>query len=1140
MKKKLQQQLKAMACYGLIGIFLQCLLLNMALASDGNPQDPESIRDILVDVSGKDMRLKEVFKNIEKQTSFEFSYDAAFVDDTERISINMIHQPLINVLTQIAKEKYMSFKRVDNTIFIKKAKEEGEVEEVVMTAIEIKGKVTSLASGESLPGVNVLVKGSSTGTVTDIEGKYSINVPNDDDILVFSFIGYVTQEVPVNGRTTIDVAMVEDVQSLEEVVVVGYGTQKQVNVIGSVTTVDSEALTVAPVTNISNALAGRLPGAIVQQRSGEPGKDAASILIRGSATLGNSAPLVVIDGIPGRDLNSVNPNDVESITVLKDASAAIYGARAANGVILVTTKSGKEDAPATFSYGFYEGFLSPTMLPEMADAPTYAQMIREMQSYRGIDEANMTFSLEDIEKYKSGEYPWTHPNTNWYEAALADHSTDRRHNFSVSGGTQSVKYYGSFSKQFNDGIYKNSATSYNRYNLIANVDVEINEFLSVGLNIIGSQENRMYSTKSSSSIFSSLMRSYPTSAAVFPNGLPGPDIEYGDNPVVTPSFETGFDDDKRYRSNNKISATFKVPGVEGLSLSSYYAYDMFFKQRKLLQKPWTLYQLDEGAYLAADNTGKEDGSAFLVGTSKAFSEPRVTDYYDDSKTSTFNFKANYDKSINDVHNISAFVAYENSEYNGKGIEAFRRYFISDQLPYLFAGGNAEKDNFGWVDIDARENYFGRISYNYDEIYLFQFSFRRDGSLRFSEEKGRWGNFPGLLAGWRVSNEDFWQDNVGFIDFFKLKASWGQMGNDLVAPFQYLSGYVFGTGGVFGANKAYSTSLYQFGAPNPLITWEVANVYNAGFESMFFNSKMTLNADLFYQRRSDILVKRNASVPAFTGISLPDENFGIVDSKGFEIVMGYNEMQPDFSYGINGNLAFARNSVMEFDEPARNVPWQVQTGHPQGAALLYKSTGIFRDEEHVNSLPHVPGARPGDIIIEDYDGDGEITNDDRFLFDKTVNPEITYGVSFNLRYKNLELTGLVQGTGTAMRRMYNDDRQGSGGNYFQYDAEGRWTPDNINANKPRAFERTEEYWRGSHITDYSYQNTAYARLKNLQISYTIPQSIQNAVKLKNAQVYLSGQNLFLIYSKSKIMDPELVSDQSYPLMRVMALGARISF
>ncbi|MEX2513292.1 MAG: TonB-dependent receptor [Cyclobacteriaceae bacterium] len=1005
--------------------------------------------------------------------------------------------------------------------------------------IDVSGTVTS-SVGENIPGVSILVKGTFIGTVTDIDGKYSLNVPNEDDILVFSSIGFLTQEVPLNGRAVIDIVMAEDVQGLDEVVVVGYGTQKKVNVIGSVTTIGNEELTAAPVSTISNALAGRLPGAIVQQRSGEPGNDQAGILVRGSSTLGNNAPLIVIDGIPGRDLNSVPSNNIESITVLKDASAAIYGSRAANGVILVTTKSGLKNSPATFRYEFYEGFLSPTMVPEMADAPTYAQMIREMQSYRGADEANMSFSLEDIEKYRSGNLPWTHPNTDWFDAGLADYSRNRSHNFSVSGGGESVNYYGALGSQYDGGIYTNSANSFNRYNLTANVDVKVNEYLDVGINIIASQENRMFPTRGAGTVFAHLIRGYPTETAVWPNGLPGPDVERGDQPLVISSFEPGYDDDKRYRSNNTLSANLKVPGVEGLTLSSYYAYDIYFKQRKLFERPFMLYHLDEGGYLAEGNTGSEDGSAFLTGIlSGQAPEPRLRDFFDNTITNTFNFKLNYDKTINEVHNISTFVSYENSEYTGQGIEAFRRYFVSDKLPYLFAGGDAEKDNDGWIDIDARVNYFGRFSYNYKETYLFQFSFRRDGSLRFSEESGRWGNFPGVLAGWNVSNEEFWKDNIGFIDFLKVKGSWGKMGNDLVNPFQYLTSYEFGQGTVFGSGRNYATGLNLSGTPNPFITWEVANVYNAGFESNFLNGKMSLDAEFFYERRNNILVQRSASVPNYTGISLPDENFGIVDNKGFEVILGYNDQKPNFSYGINGNLAFARNSVVEFDEPERNVPWQVQTGYPQGSALLYRSIGVFRDEEHVNSLPHVPGARPGDIIIEDYDDNGIINNDDRTLFNRTTNPEITYGVSFNFKYQNWELRGLVQGAGRAMRLMYTA-LQGSSGNYFQYDAEGRWTPDNIDADKPRAFEREEEYWRLNFRTDYSYHNTSYARLKNLQLSYTIPTRLVEVIQVTNARLFVSGQNLFLIHAGTEIMDPELGNLNSYPIMKVLSFGANVSF
>jgi len=1051
---------------------------------------------------------------------------ASVYSQTTLLSLNMKNSSLKEVFREIEKQSEFQLSSA-----VEAAQQQGR---------KITGKVTD-QGGALLPGVSVVVKGTTTGVITDANGNYSISGIPANATLQFSFVGMKMQEIAVGNKTTVNLVLTEETIGLEEVVAIGYGTQKKVNVIGSVTTMTSEELNTAPVSMVSNALAGRMPGAIVQQGSGEPGNDAAVILIRGKATLGNNSPLVVVDGIPGRDMNSLQPTDIESITVLKDASAAIYGARAANGVILITTKRGKAGSPTTFTYGFYQGMLSPTKLPEMADAGTYSQMIRELQSYRNVSENNMMFSLDDIEKYKSGKYPWTHPNTDWFAEGLKNYSTTRNHNLSISGGTQSVTYYGSFGSQFDDGLYTNSSSSYKRYNLKASVDAKINKYLTIGIDMTGSQENSMFPTRGQSMVFQMLRRSKPTDPAFYPNGLPGPDIEYGDNPVVISGFDPGYDDNKTNRLNSKLSISLNVPGISGLTLSGYYAYDKYFKVRKLFEKPFTLYSLDKQAYLNAGNTGIEDGSAFVVANfpKGQAPEPRLNDYYDDSDTKVFNLKANYDRTIGGVHNVSAFISMESSDYLSKGISAFRRYFISDQLPYLFAGGNTDWTNNGSVSLDARLNYFGRVMYNFKETYLLQFSLRRDGSLRFSKENGRWGTFPSVLAGWRISNENFWKNNIKLIDYFKIKASFGQMGNDQVNAFQYLTSYAFGTGMVLGSNK-YSASLVQSGNPNPFITWEVANVLNVGFESTLLNNKITFNTDFFYQRRSDILVKRDASVPSYTGISLPDENFGIVDNKGFEFELGYSDRKGDFSYGINGNFAFARNSVVEFDEPARNVPWQVRTGHPQGVLLLYKSVGIFRDQTQVDALPHVSGARPGDIIIEDFDNNGKINSDDKILFDMTADPEVTYGLSFNFGYKNWDLKGLIQGAGTTLRSIASDLQTGTIGNYFAYEAEDRWTPDNIDATKPRAYEREEEYWRSNYPTDYNYQKGGYSRLKNLQLSYSIPKRFLNVILMKDAQVYFSGENLFLIYSQNKIMDPEANNMQSYPIMKVYTFGVKVAF
>ena len=1089
----------------------------------------------------KNKRIVDVLREIEETSNFRFFYQREQVNVEQKINLEVKDETVEEILDILFSGQKVDFDvRQDNLILIKPQASNNNIPDVLTQQQQtISGTLTD-SNGQPLPGVTVMVKGTTQGTVSGSDGKYTLSNVPQDATLVFSFVGMRTQEVKVGNQSNISISMEEAVHGLDEVIAIGYGTQKRANVIGSVSTVGTEEMTSQPVSGISNMLAGRLPGGIFIQESGQPGKDQAIIRIRGNSTLGNNSPLIVVDGIVGRDLNTLQPDDIESITVLKDASAAIYGASAANGVILVTTKRGSADRPATLTYRFYEGFLSPTMLPEMADAATYAQMIREYQSYRGTDEANMRYTPEDIAKYESGEYPWTHPNTDWYDATLRDYSSTRHHNLAAQGGSNSVNYYASFGYDFSDGIFTNNATSDNRYNLKINLDIKVNEYLSFGLDLTGIKEDKNYSPYSEYSIFDLATRMWPTSVAEWPNGQPGPDFERGLQPVVLSSNKTGFDDDKNYRSYNTLSATLKIPGIEGLILSGYYAYDLFNRRRKLFQKPWFIYNLDESAYLNAGNTGKEDPTDFLIPTKIGLPEPNLEEYFNSNESKTANIKLSYTKSFNDVHNIDAFVSYEQNEYFNEGFDAFRRFFISDRLPYLFAGGDEQKDNSGWVNLDARRNYFGRISYDYKGTYLFQFSFRRDGSLRFSEEVGRWGNFPSVLAGWRISNEEWWQNNLSFINYFKLRASWGQMGNDRIDPFQYLNMYGFARGIPLGESKSYEVGLAQVGAPNPAITWEVANMYNFGWESMFLDSKISFETDLFFERRNNILVQRDVSVPRFAGIDLPDENFGIVDNYGIETVLGYNNQMGDFNFGLEGNFAFVRNRIVESDEPERPVPWQVRTGKPQGAQLLYRAIGIFNNWDEVNSTPHVTGAQPGDIIIEDYDGDKEITGADRQLFPLTTTPEITFGLNFNLSYRNWELSGLFQGHGRALRRINPNIQQGLSGNYFMYDAIDRWTPENEDGTKPKAFNWSEEYWRSSHITTYFYHDMSFVRLKNVQLSYSISRNLVKSIGMKNARVYVSAQNLWLVWAAQDIQDPESRNVNAYPLMKVVALGAQLTF
>ena len=1003
------------------------------------------------------------------------------------------------------------------------------------------------AAGTALTGVNVVVKGTTIGTITDIDGKYTLNVPDQIAVLEASFIGYAKSEIPVGTQSIINFTLSSEALALEEVVVVGYGTQKKVNVIGSITTVSSKEITTAPAANVSSALSGRLPGLFVTQSSGRPGADQASLRIRGISTInndaGNTAILVVVDGIPERDLNSIEPGDIESISVLKDASAGIYGSRAANGVILVTTKRGGESAPK-FEYDFYQGWSSASILPKLTDAATYATMIREVQSYRNVSEANMAFSPEDVEKYRSGQYPWTHPNTDWYSAVMKDYSAASHHTFRVSGGNKAIRYYGAFGTQKDNGIYKSGSSSYDRYNVRLNLDATLNEYISLNLTMGASKTGIMspYNTG-----FGSILRNLPTSTAIWPTGDPGPDIEKAQQPVTdTDADKTGYTNNNQYRSENMLTATVKIPWVKGLSLVGNYSYDMYFRQQKYVRDIATLYFLDEAAYLAAGNDGSQDGSAFLVPQKRAeIADPRVEDLYRDSRSITNSLKLNYEKTFGD-HTINTFIAVESMDYFNQGINAYRRFFQTVDLPYLSFGGTEEMSNSSTVGIEGRLNYFGRLAYNYSEKYLFEFTLRRDGSLRFSEESGRWGTFPSVLVGWRMSSEDFWKNNIRTVNYFKLKGSWGQLGNDAVAPFQYMTMFATGTGTSWGPSRSYQSGLYQVGEPNPAITWEVANVFNIGFESFSFNSKLKFDFDAFYQKRTDILVARNASVPAFTGLSLPDENYGVVSSKGFETQLGYNNRSGAFTYSVTGNLSFARNKILEYDEPEVSYEWQRLTGHTTDAFLQYKAIGIFKDDEQIGSMPHVASAKPGDVILFDYNDDGNITEADRIVYDLNGTPEITYGINLSVSYKNFQLQALLQGVGNSWRRIADDEGDfiysGTFGNYLQYYTNDRWTVDNKDATMHRAFERVEEYWRqDAYLCSQDYYNMAFGRLKNLELSYSLPSKWLKSVKMSGASLYVTGKNLFFLYNKNEVgYDPETQSVTAYPTTRVMALGARIAF
>lgn len=1015
-----------------------------------------------------------------------------------------------------------------------KASEEEVLGNALYPEVDVSGTVKD-ANGETLIGVNVLVKGTTKGTSTDLDGTYSIQDVADDAILIFSYVGYQTLEVAVDGEPVHDVVLTADLQQLDEIVVVGYGTQKKANVVGAVTAVSGSKIEAIPAPDVTNAISGRLPGTVIAQGSGEPGQDAAKILIRGRTTLGDgTGPLVVIDGIPGRSLSEIDPIDIESISVLKDASAAIYGATAANGVILVTTKQGQSGKPR-LNYQFYQGFMTPTVLPEVTNAGDYATMLSEYQDY---ENRNRTYSDEDIELYYSGRDPWEHPNSDWVGDLVSKWNTNSKHNLSFDGGFNGMLYYVSAGFKNQEAIYEQESTNYKQYNLRAKVEVPITDWLKTSVDYAGFLNRRLYPTKSAGDIFGQSTRLVPTQWSFWPNGRPGPDIEYGDNPVVTSTLETGYDDDKDYVNQFTFRGDITPDFTEGLTISGFYTYDIRNAYRKRFQKPWTLY-------FPKWETATRNSEGFindmeLTPTPRGVSAPELREYYDRFTRKLANASISYDRQFGE-HDLSLFGAYEQLDQDWNNFQAFRKYYISDVVQSIDAGSDTDKDNEGTLGIYSRKSWIGRVNYSYQDKYLAEFLIRRDGSLKFPPNS-RWGNFPAILLGWRASEEDFWKNNLSFMNYFKLRASYGKIGMDPGDPFQYVNKYVLSSGMTFNTSKAVQTVVQQSGVANPNITWEKQTTSNIGFDAQFRDNLFSLTAELFYNKRSDILTQRNASVPGFTGLELPDENIAEVDNRGFEVEGGYHKnFSNDFRFDITGNFSWNRNKVVFMDEPERAVPWQQRTGHPYGAELLYQAVGIFKDQADVESSASWPNAKPGDVKFADINGDGKINSDDRILFDKTDAPEVFYGVALEANYRNWALSVLIQGQGEYYRQNVQDGRRGEAGNYFQWHFDNRWTPENPNASVARAYNRDDQYWAfGRNNSTYWWSNMAYTRLKNVVLSYTIPSEAFGNLGVSHANIFVSGNNLMLLYSAQKNFDPEIGNPMTYPAVKTFAVGARVTF
>lgn len=1074
--------------------------------------------------------MAKVLKSIERQTGYVFFYGDTEVPQS-LISIQVKDADINLTLDKCFKNLPLSYKILGKNIVLKKVPDDrkpgGDKIQAGTAVIKISGKITD-GAGNALPGVSVTVKGSQKGTTTNLEGLYSIETePNA--ILVFSMISFKTIERSVSGQTLINIIMAEDNKALDEVIVVGYGTQRRQTVTGSIADVKGEELSVAPVASTSTSLAGRLPGLIAQQSSGQPGADAANLQIRGFGS-----PLIIVDGIEA-DLNSIDPNMIESVSILKDASASIYGSRAGNGVILVTTKRGKSEKP-TFTLNSSATLQGITRMVKPSSAGQFAELQSEAWLQSGKPADQVPFTPEQIEKYYQGTDP-LYPNTNWYDVLIRDFAPQQQHNIAVRGGNERIRYYSFLGYLNQESMWKKNGGDYSRYNFQSNIDAQIQDNFSVQLDISSTMEARR-SPYREQSAGGGAWQDYWNTYPIYPAYLPDPSkISYafgagtGGAHVVTNSDISGYNNGDQHNIRGLLALNYEFKFVEGLKAKAFVNYSTTYGNSKYFVKPVKFYTYDPGSdiYTLAGALGEKASLSITK------SQDRMI---------TGQFSVNYARKLESGHDFSALALYEVIDYYNDYLTGSRNNYLTPAIDQLFAGSNNGMYNNGAASEMGRKSIVGRLNYNYKNTYLLESSLRADASAKFPKS-GRWGYFPSVSLGWRLSNESF-LISLKNLDDLKWRVSYGKSGNDNVLNFQYLSGYSYSQTYVLGSGA--QQGIQSTGLANPNLTWEELTIYNTGFDFSFFNKKIYGAIDAFYRERKGIPANRLTSLPSTFGANLPPENLNSQNSRGFELELGSSGKTGEFGWDVAGNVSWARSKWKHFEEPeytdeTQSAIFKVsnrwvdrQTG--------YISDGLFTSQSQIDELPFVQDnqqnttLRPGDIRYKDLNGDGKIDWQDQKDIGKGTIPQWMLGLRSTLRFKNFDTYLLLQGA----LGYYNNVKLNNNSQLLPslvYDL--RWTPEN---NDPNALvPRSGGAATNSLFSDYYLKKAGYMRLKVFSLGYNLSSAGLNRAGLSNLRIFLAGTNL-LTFDRLKVygIDPESPSGNStnyYPQQRTFSLGLTAS-
>nr|WP_293841225.1 TonB-dependent receptor [uncultured Arsenicibacter sp.] len=971
----------------------------------------------------------------------------------------------------------------------------------------ISGKVTD-KTGNGLPGVSVVVKGTTRGTTTDQDGNYLLNIPNGSITLIYSFIGYETREVEVKNQTQINISLENDVKSLEEVVVVGYGTQKKVNLTGAVAAVDGGEIAKRPVGQTSSALQGLMPGVIVKTNSGRPGGDGATIRIRNSlGGIGQAAPLTLIDGIEG-SIDNIDPNLIETISVLKDAaSSSIYGSRAAGGVILVTTKRAKSNR-ISVNYNNYVGLQTPTNLPKMANAVDH--MLLTNEAYVNVGRAPL-YSDDLIQKYRTegAANRDLYPDTDWQKAVLTGSGLQQSHFLSINGGSERIRFLTSIGFFDQKGIIESS--SFRRYTIRNNADIQLSKKFSARVDLQIVAPTTIEPGRGTDEVFHWMNRIPANQIGINSNGTWG-DGWNGDNPIA-------FSRDGGTRKNNNpyvlLNSALTYRPTSWLTAEVAFA-------------PKYAISFDKN-FNKAVQTYKPNGAlSFLAPAKSTLTEANSRSFYN-----TLRGTVTADKVFGD-HGVKMLLGFQREDFRNDNNSAYREGFILPDYQVLNAGASDIQRSSGSASEWALQSLFGRINYDYKQKYLLEANARYDGSSRFAAGR-QYGFFPSVSAGWRISQENFMQPLSHVINELKLRGSWGRLGNQ-------------NTTGTYGFTSYLNFGAYTFGKQivnvaalntmaNAETSWETSEMTDVGLDATLF-SHFTVTADYFYKRTYDILL--TLDIPGIIGLGAPTQNAGIVDNRGWELGLNYRGAVKDFKFDVGFNLSDLTNKVIDMRGVNQTGLTVNREGYPSASIYGLVSEGLFQTADEVAGHAQQFGViKPGDIKYKDQNNDGIINASDEVVLGSQL-PRFTYGTTLNASWKGFSLNVLVQGVGKANGFLY---QQGIMpfylGGTVQEQHKNHWTPENPNAVFPRlAFSEANN----EKVSSFWMKNAAYLRLKNVQVSYTIPSAVVQRAGIKNLRIFANGQNLFTIdkfWNGYDVETPVGVGN-AYPQVKLYSFGIDANF